>query len=116
MKENLEKNEALEKNAPETLEKKSKRGRPKKAKRGRPKKLEKVISARVSPNVYSAWGTLAKNKNMSISECLRDAAMESQLQNERMSLNDYLGLATPPQKETITIKITRGQKEVTIEL
>lgn len=34
---------------------------------------KKVLSARVSPDVYTAWQSLAKGKNMSVSECLRDA-------------------------------------------
>ena len=33
----------------------------------------KVLSARVQPDVYTAWQRLAKSKNMSVSECLRDA-------------------------------------------
>jgi hypothetical protein len=32
----------------------------------------KVLSARVQPDVYTAWQNLAKAKNMSVSECLRD--------------------------------------------
>ena len=33
----------------------------------------KVLSARVSPDVYIAWNTLAQAQNKSVSECLRDA-------------------------------------------
>jgi len=33
----------------------------------------KVLSARVTPDVYSAWQSLAKSQNSSVSECLRDA-------------------------------------------
>ena len=33
----------------------------------------KVLSARVTPDVYAAWNTLAKSQNVSVSECLRDA-------------------------------------------
>jgi hypothetical protein len=33
----------------------------------------KVLSARVTPDVYSAWQSLAKSQNLSVSECLRDA-------------------------------------------
>lgn len=33
----------------------------------------KVLSARVTPDVYKAWNDLAKSQNISVSECLRDA-------------------------------------------
>jgi hypothetical protein len=33
----------------------------------------KVLSARVTPDVYTAWNTIAKSRNLSVSECLRDA-------------------------------------------
>lgn len=33
----------------------------------------KVLSARVPPDVYNAWQSLASAKNLSVSECLRDA-------------------------------------------
>lgn len=33
----------------------------------------KVLSARVTPEVYAAWNKLAKSNNSSVSECLRDA-------------------------------------------
>lgn len=33
----------------------------------------KVLSARVTPDVYRAWQSLAKSQNISVSECLRDA-------------------------------------------
>jgi hypothetical protein len=33
----------------------------------------KVLSARVTPDVYTAWNTLAQAQNKSVSECLRDA-------------------------------------------
>lgn len=33
----------------------------------------KVLSARVPPEVYDAWQNLAISKNISVSECLRDA-------------------------------------------
>jgi hypothetical protein len=33
----------------------------------------KVLSARVTPDVYSAWKSLAKSQNTSVSDCLRDA-------------------------------------------
>jgi hypothetical protein len=32
----------------------------------------KVLSARVSPDVYKAWQNMAHSRNLSISECLRD--------------------------------------------
>lgn len=33
----------------------------------------KVLSARVTPDVYDAWQSLANSTNKSVSECLRDA-------------------------------------------
>jgi hypothetical protein len=33
----------------------------------------KVLSARVTPDVYSAWQNIAKSKGLSVSDCLRDA-------------------------------------------
>jgi len=33
----------------------------------------KVLSARVTPDVYKAWQDMAKSKGLSVSECLRDA-------------------------------------------
>lgn len=33
----------------------------------------KVLSARVPPDVYTAWQNIAKSNNQSVSECLRDA-------------------------------------------
>jgi len=33
----------------------------------------KVLSARVTPDVYKAWQDMANAKNLSVSECLRDA-------------------------------------------
>ena len=33
----------------------------------------KVLSARVPPDVYTAWQKLAKSNNQSVSECLRDS-------------------------------------------
>jgi len=33
----------------------------------------KVLSARVTPDVYSAWQDIANSKGLSVSECLRDA-------------------------------------------
>ena len=36
-------------------------------------KGDKVLSVRVTPDVYSAWSGLAKSQNVSVSECLRDA-------------------------------------------
>jgi hypothetical protein len=33
----------------------------------------KVLSARVTPDVYKAWQDMANSKNLSVSECLRDA-------------------------------------------
>jgi len=33
----------------------------------------KVLSARVTPDVYSAWQSLAKTQGISVSECLRDS-------------------------------------------
>jgi hypothetical protein len=39
-----------------------------------PKNLStKVLSARVTPDVYELWQNLAKSKDLSVSECLRDA-------------------------------------------
>lgn len=33
----------------------------------------KVLSARVTPDVYTAWQNMAVSRNLSVSECLRDA-------------------------------------------
>jgi hypothetical protein len=33
----------------------------------------KVLSARVTPDVYMAWQNMANSKGLSVSECLRDA-------------------------------------------
>ena len=33
----------------------------------------KVLSARVTPDVYMAWQDIANSKGLSVSECLRDA-------------------------------------------
>jgi hypothetical protein len=33
----------------------------------------KVLSARVTPDVYTAWQNMALSRNLSVSECLRDA-------------------------------------------
>jgi hypothetical protein len=33
----------------------------------------KVLSARVTPDVYMAWQDMANSKGLSVSECLRDA-------------------------------------------
>lgn len=33
----------------------------------------KVLSARVTPEVYTAWQNMASSRNLSVSECLRDA-------------------------------------------
>lgn len=33
----------------------------------------KVLSARVTPDVYKAWQDMANSKNLSVSDCLRDA-------------------------------------------
>lgn len=35
----------------------------------------KVLSARVTPDVYAAWQSLAKSRDLSVSECLRDAVV-----------------------------------------
>ena len=40
----------------------------------KPKKVNtKILSARVTHDVYSAWQTLAASKDLSVSECIRDA-------------------------------------------
>lgn len=46
----------------------------------------KVLSARVSPDVYAAWQSLAKQSNKSVSECLRDAV--TMVDNKSMFKND----------------------------
>lgn len=46
----------------------------------------KVLSARVTPDVYAAWQSLAKQSNKSVSECLRDAV--TMVDNKSMFKND----------------------------
>jgi hypothetical protein len=48
----------------------------------------KVLSARVTPDVYSAWQSLAKSQNISVSECvseyLRDVVTIKSVLNKNM--------------------------------
>ena len=46
----------------------------------------KVLSAWVSPDVYAAWQSLAKQNSKSVSECLRDAV--TMVDNKSMFKND----------------------------
>lgn len=52
----------------------------------------KVLSARVTPDVYKAWNDWANSQNISVSECLRDAVT---MVDKKAILKAQDGIAVP---------------------
>lgn len=65
----------------------------------------KVLSARVQPDVYTAWQRLAKSKNMSVSECLRDAVT---MVDGNSILKKQDKIQVPEELENIVLSIGGG--------
>ena len=65
----------------------------------------KVLSARVTPDVYGAWQSMAKSKNMSVSECLRDAVT---VVDKRSVLKAQDGIEVPDDLNRVLASIGGG--------
>lgn len=65
----------------------------------------KVLSARVTPDVYSAWNILAKSQNVSVSECLRDAVT---MVDKKAVLKAQDGIVVPDELNNVLRSIGGG--------
>jgi len=66
----------------------------------------KVLSARVTPDVYEAWQTLAKNTGKSVSRCLQDAV--TVVDNSLPILKAQDGIMVPDSFEYTVLSIGGG--------
>jgi hypothetical protein len=69
----------------------------------------KVLSARVPPDVYDAWQNLASSKNISVSECLRDAVtMVDKKAIKKSVLKAEDGIKVPDELKNVIASIGGG--------